>query len=499
MNSRPADQRAGLPVARLATLASLLAALAGCAVPPVRDGAPPAVPVPAAWSASTVAPSRPADAPSSPAAAAPLATAPPPAAAPALAGAPAALARWWLRFDDPQLGALVAQALEANASLRSARAALAQARALRDVQAAGLLPNLSASGSAQRARPAGGNTANRFQAGLDAGWELDVFGGRQAAVRAAEADARVAQENLAALQVSLSAEVALAYIELRGLQARLAIARGNLAAQAETLQLAQWRVQAGLASSVELEQARAATGQTAAQIPALEAAIAQAGHALAALTGRAPLALRAQLDEARPVPQPAAALALSIPAETLRQRPDVRRAEQQISAALARVSQADAARHPGFRLGGTLGLSALTLGGLNSGAAVFDSLLASVSVPLLDGGAARAQVRAQEAALEQARAGYESVVLGALQEVEDALVALARDRERLARLREAAEAAGHAALLAQQRYAGGLIDFQVVLETQRTLLATQDSVANTGANLGADHVRLFKALGGGWE
>ncbi|MCL4773067.1 MAG: efflux transporter outer membrane subunit [Burkholderiaceae bacterium] len=490
MNSHPADQRAGLPVARLATLAtlaSLLAALAGCAAPPVRDGAPPAVPVPAAWSASAVAPSQPADAASSP------------AAAPPSADGPGALARWWLRFDDPQLAALVAQALEVNARLRSARAALAQARALRDVQAAGLLPNLGASGSAQRARPAGGDTANRFQAGLDAGWELDVFGGRQAAVQAAEADARVAQENLAATQVSLSAEVALAYIELRGLQARLAIARGNLAAQAETLQLAQWRVQAGLASSVELEQARAATGQTAAQIPALEAAIAQARHALAALTGRAPLALRAQLDEARPLPQPAAALALSIPAETLRQRPDVRRAEQQVSAALARVSQADAARYPGFRLGGTLGLSALTLGGLGSSAAIFDSLLASVSVPLLDGGAARAQVRAQEAALEQARAGYESVVLGALQEVEDALVALAKDRERLVRLREAAEAAGNAALLAQQRYAGGLIDFQVVLETQRTLLATQDSVANTGANLGADHVRLFKALGGGWE
>ena len=471
MNSSPAraGQRVGRPAARLVTLAGLLAALAGCAVPPVRDGALPAVPVPAAWSE------------------------------PAVGAAPAALARWWERFDDPQLTALVAQALEANASLRSARAALAQARALRDVQAAGLMPSLDASASAQRARPAGGDTANRFQAGLDAGWELDVFGGRRAAVQAAEADTRAAQESLAATQVSLAAEVALTYIDMRGLQSRLAIAHSNLAAQAETLQLAGWRVQAGLASSVDLEQARAATGQTASQIPALESSIEQAQHALAALTGRAPQALRSPLAEARPVPQPAATLALSIPAETLRQRPDVRRAEQQVAAALARVSQADAARYPGFRLGGTLGLSALTLGGLNSGAAVFDSLLAGVSVPLFDGGAARAQVRAQEAALEQARAGYESVVLAALQEVEDALVALGKDRERAARLREAAEAAANAALLAQQRYASGLIDFQVVLDTQRTLLATQESVAITGANVGADHVRLYKALGGGWE
>ena len=177
----------------------------------------------------------------------------------------------------------------------------------------------------------------------------------------------------------------------------------------------------------------------------------------------------------------------------------MRRAEQQVSGALARVSQAEAARYPDFRLAGSLGLSALTLGGLGRGAAVFDSLLASVSVPLFDGGAVRAQVRAQEAALEQTRIAYQSVVLAALQEVEDALVALANDRQQLARLQSAAEAASNAALLAQQRYASGLIDFQVVLDTQRTLLATQESVASTGASVSADHVRLYKALGGGWE
>ena len=130
---------------------------------------------------------------------------------------------------------------------------------------------------------------------------------------------------------------------------------------------------------------------------------------------------------------------------------------------------------------------------------MFNALLASVSVPLFDGGAARAQVRAQDAALEQARIAYQATVLGALKEVENALVALRGDRERLARLRNAADAAGNAALLAQQRYASGLIDFQVVLETQRTLLSTQDSVASTAASVATDHVRLYKALGGGWQ
>jgi multidrug efflux system outer membrane protein len=162
------------------------------------------------------------------------------------------------------------------------------------------------------------------------------------------------------------------------------------------------------------------------------------------------------------------------------------------------VAQADAARYPGFELGGSLGLNALTLGGLTSGASVVSSLLASVSVPLFDGGATRAQMRAQEAALEQTRAAYQGTVLTALKDVEDALVSLQGNRERLARLKVAAEAAGNADLLARHRYASGLIDFRSVLETQRTLLSTQDSVEATRASLSADHVRLYKALGGGW-
>ncbi|MHB1114657.1 MAG: TolC family protein, partial [Acidovorax defluvii] len=182
-----------------------------------------------------------------------------------------------------------------------------------------------------------------------------------------------------------------------------------------------------------------------------------------------------------------------------RQRPDVRAAEQRIAAALARVSQADAARYPDFRISGNLGLRALTVGALTNGSSIASALLASVSMPLMDGGAARAQVRVQEAALEQARVGYEASVLTALKDVEDALVALRGDRERLVRLQAAADAAGNAALLAQQRYSSGLIDFQSVLETQRTLLSTQDSVAATVASISADHVRLYKALGGGWQ
>jgi outer membrane protein TolC len=176
----------------------------------------------------------------------------------------------------------------------------------------------------------------------------------------------------------------------------------------------------------------------------------------------------------------------------------VRTAEHRISAALARVAQAEAARYPAFNISGFLGLGALTLGGTTTAFMAANSLLGSASMPVFDAGAAKAEVRVQEAALEQTRIAYEATVLTALKDVEDALVALRNDRERLARLKVAADAAGNADVLARQRYASGLIDFLTVLETQRTLLATQDSVETTRASVNSDHVRLYKALGGGW-
>lgn len=460
--------------------------LSGCAGMAVPGRGVPVLAVPAQWSTPV-----------------PAQAAPPvdgtPSAALLPATDPAALAQWWQRFGDPQLSALVAQALQANPGVRSAQAALQQARAQTEVQGAGLLPSVGASASAQRGRSGGGGSSNRFQTGFDASWEPDVFGGQRAALGASEADRRAAEASLGNVQVSLAAEVALNYINLRSLQERLQIARNNLASQQETLQISQWRLQAGLVTSLVTEQARAATAQTAAQVPALEASLAQSRHALAVLTGQPPGALEESLRTPRPVPAAPPALALAFPAEVLRQRPDVRVAEERVAAALARVLQADAARYPDFRLSGSLGLSALTLGGLTGGASVAQSLLAGVSFPVFDGGARRAQVRVQQAVAEQARLAYEATVWTALTDVEDALVQMRGDRARLAQLRIAAEAAANAALLAQNRYTSGLIDFQAVLETQRTQLATQDSVASTAASLTADHVRLYKALGGGWE
>lgn len=407
------------------------------------------------------------------------------------------LAAWWQRFDDPALTALIEQALSANTSVASAQAALRQSRALARVQSARLGPAVDASAAAQRSRSGSSPAGNSFRAGIDASWELDLFGAKRSASNAAEFDAQASAASLGDVQVSVAAEVAQAYITLRSAEQRLAIAQDNLASQQETLQITQWRVQAGLATSLEAEQARAAVEQTRAQLPVLQTTIAQSRHQLALLTGRT--AAQLELNAGGALPQPPADLALAFPAETLRQRPDVRAAELQVSAAAQRVVQADAARYPSFGLSGSLGLSALTLSGLSAGGAVASSLLASVSVPLFDGGAAKAQVSAQQAALDQASASHRGAVLAALKEVEDALVALQGDRERRARLRSAAEAANNAALLARQRYASGLVDFQTVLETQRSQLAAQDSVASSDADWASDHVRLYKALGGGWS
>jgi multidrug efflux system outer membrane protein len=415
---------------------------------------------------------------------------------------------WWLRFDDPGLAALVGQALRANTGVLSARAALRQAAAARDVAAAALGPSLDLSASAQRGTQGGHSTGNSLQAALSAHWVLDLFGARRSALDAQAASLRASTASLADVQLAVATEVALDYIALRSSQARLAIAAENLASQQQTLQLTRWREQAGLVTAVETAQAQAAVAQTGATLPALQTAIAQTRHALAVLVGQPPASaaalpdlpdLRTLLDTPGKLPQAPGDIPLAIPAQALRQRADVRAAEHRVSAALALLDQADAARFPGFALGGSIGVGAASLATLDQRAAVVSSLLASLSVPLFDGGALRAQVRVQGAVVDEARLAHHGAVLVALREVEDALAALAGDQQRQAHLGAAAAAATQAATLARQRYRSGLVDFQTVLETQRTQLGAQDSLAVAQAGVGADQVRLFTALGGGWR
>ncbi|MFZ6815572.1 efflux transporter outer membrane subunit [Undibacterium sp. Rencai35W] len=409
------------------------------------------------------------------------------------------LLKWWQRFNDPILSSVVEQSLKSNLTIIGAQASLRQARALRDQAEAGLLPLVSSSVSAQHNTLGRHTSTNTYSAGFDASWELDIFGGNRQALNASEAVVAASIANLGDIQTSVTAEVAIDYIILRSVQARLLIARENLKSQEATQQLTQWRLQAGLVTELEVQQAIAAVEQTRAQIPVLQTSLDQTRHAISVLSGQAPSALSEVLSTAVIVPQAGSDLALDVPAETLRQRPDIRAAEYQVSAAMSRVAQADAARFPNFRIGGSLGLSAARLSALGDSGSLVSALLAGVTLPIFNGGALRAQVRVQQALFDLSTATYRATVLAALAGVEDVLVALRDDRDRLISLRRAADAAENAAGLARQRFSSGLIDFQVVLDTQRTQLLTQDAVAIAYANISTDQIRLYKALGGGWS
>jgi len=404
------------------------------------------------------------------------------------------LVDWWLYFDDPLLTDLIGEARLSNTTVLMARANLRAAQALRDVAAASLMPVLDAGASVQSSST---SNASRL-AQLDANWSPDLFGQSRYGVAAATANVQASAASMADVQLAVAAEIAQDYTTMRGSQSRLEIASANLSTQTETLQIVRWRMQAGLATLLEVEQARADMQQTQAQLPKLQISIEQSRHALAVLTGQAPAALSDRLSAPAPIPQAIDNLALDIPIQTLRQRPDVRQAEYLLRAALARYAQADAARLPSFDLAGSIGINSLGAAAVK-GTSFFSSILASISVPIFHGGALRARVREQQAEVEQARAFYGAAVLKALREVEDALVAIHEDRLRLMYVQEAADAGLQAAALARQKFNSGIVDFQVVLATQRTQLTTQDSVAVAMIDISSDHIRLYQALGGGWK
>lgn len=429
------------------------------------------------------------------------ATAPPPT--PEAAPAPTAwhrsvpAASGWQGFGDPLLTALVDEALAANTDLLTARAALAQARAQRDLTAAGAAPQVGTSASVGRNR-SGGRSSNSLQAGLDASWEADAFGSLRNDVRAAALAAEASAASLDATRLSVAGETAIAYAQWRLAREQLAIARQSTQSQADTLQIVQWRVAAGLATQLDAEQAASSLESTRAQVPALEKQLAQGQHALELLTGRAPGALAQRLAEAPATVTPPALPAVALPADTLRQRPDVRAAELRVQSQWATLAAREADRLPSFRISGSLAWQAATWSALGGPASLVAGIAAAVDWPLLDGGAASARVAVQQAVLDQAEAGYQGSVLAALQDVEDNLAALQADGTRVATLERALTAAESALQIAQARYQAGLTDFTTLLDSQRSALSARNALASARTDLWLTHVRLAKALGGAW-
>lgn len=413
------------------------------------------------------------------------------------------LARWWHGFGDPVLDRLVADALAANLDLAQARARLREARARRGVAGAALAPSVDASLSGSRSRSSGqsgsGSTRELYSAGFDASWELDVFGGVRRSVEAAQADLEASVESLSDTRVSLAAEVALNYIDLRTAEQRLAIAEESIAYRGENHQIIRWRQQAGLVSELDLAQATTDLESTRAVLPPLRTAVTEAKNRLAVLLGRNPGELESLVHADRPIPLAAGEIVAAIPADTLRQRPDVRVAERRLAAQTARLGEAEAARYPSFRLSGSLGLEALELDALADRDANTRSLFGGITAPVFNAGRIAANIEIQDALVEQARLAYRAAVLAALEEVENALTAVANTDARRAKLAEAAAAARTTLAIAEYRYASGLADFLSVLDAQRTQLSLDEQLAGSTGELARAQIRLYKALGGGWS
>lgn len=411
-----------------------------------------------------------------------------------------AFAEWWLRFDDPVLNQFIAHSALSNTNIAQAKTVLLQARALRQISMASLQPNLSASAAAQARHDANGNSHN-LSLGLDADWEIDFAGGKRAGVAAANAQLQSADLNLAAVQVAVAAQVALSYLDLRAAQARLQNAKSSLLRQQDLLQINRWRHQAGFMSALNVAQVELALAQNQAQLPLLESAIEQAIHALALLSAQPIADVERELlsNPSRPVVAHVDAyLALPIPSAALQQRADVQALQSQVQLALAELSQAEAARWPSISLAGSAGISGVNLAAAGS-AGVLSSLIANLALPIFDAGRRKAQVKWQEAAVQQAYIAYQTGVLRAIKEVEDALLALRTDRTRQAFLRLAQLSANSSASLAQQSFYSGIVDYQVVLEAERNLLSVQESLLMVDAKLNSNYVNLVTALGGGWQ
>jgi multidrug efflux system outer membrane protein len=418
----------------------------------------------------------------------------------------APITAWWTTFGDAQLNSLVDRAVCSNTDLRIALARIREARAQRGVVAADAFPSLDAAATYTRSRPsenslggASGKASHLFQAGFDASWEIDVFGGVRRAVEAANADIGAAEENRRDVLVTLLSDVARNYLEVRGNQLRIAIARENITAQRKTVELTQGRYEVGLSNELEVAQARAQLATTESQVPALETAVKRAIHRLGVLLGQEPGVLLGELSAEAPIPPPPPEVPAGLPSDLLKRRPDIRRAERAVAAATARIGVATADLFPKFFLTGALGQQSVSLSDLAAPASRFWGIGPTVSWRVFDAGRIRSNIKVQDARQEQALVLYEKTILTALEDVENALVAYSKEQETRHSLNQSAEANRKAVDIANELYSKGLIDFLNVLVSQRALNQSQDDLAQSEQRVSTNVVALFKALGGGWE
>lgn len=423
------------------------------------------------------------------------------------------LAGWWTTFDDPTLNRLIDRAVAQNLDLREAALRIFEARAQRCTVRADLLPQIQQDGSYSYSKLAasggvmggggggitGTTTSDQWAFGLNGTWEIDVFGRLRRLVEAADADIAISVDDYRDTLVILLADMATNYVDARTYQRRLEIARQNLTLQQRTLDLTEKRFRAELTGELDVAQARANVESTASEIPTLEAGYQQALNRLSVLLGYPPGEIDELMALVEPIPMPSGEIAVGIPADLLRRRPDIRSAERKVAAQTARIGAAVGEMYPKFSIFGSFGLDAQDFGRMFDADAVGASIGPQVQWNILNFGKLRCNVHIQESRQQQYVVQYQNKVLQAAEEVDNALVGYVREKERRQHLTQTAKAYQRAVELSGKRYAGGDVSFQRVLDSQRSLLQSQDQLALSEASVTANLIQLYRALGGGWQ
>ena len=417
------------------------------------------------------------------------------------AGDPQQLADWWTRFNDTTLDSLIHRAIAANLDLRRATSAVREARYVRASVASELFPQVNGSGAGRRVGSAGNGPVSTFQAGLDAAWEIDVFGGTRRAVEAADALFQASIESRRDVLITVVSEVAINYVNLRGTQRQLEIANGNLELQRKNLDLVRrlFNNGNGFSSSLDVSNAEASVAGTASQIPTLENSARQSAYALSVLLDRAPADLLPELTLPGALPVAPVEVPLGLPSDLLQRRPDVRQAEARLHAATANIGVATADLFPRFSLTGTYGYANGRALHLLDYAGSAWSVGGGLTFPLFDAGRIFNNIKVQDERQEQAIVDYRQTVLTALQDTENALVAYVKEFERRAALADAVTANQNAVKSATVLFTNGQVDFLNVLSAQQALFSSENALVQSDRTTVTNLIALYKALGGGWK
>jgi NodT family efflux transporter outer membrane factor (OMF) lipoprotein len=421
-----------------------------------------------------------------------------------------ALAEWWTTIEDPALSGLIEKALSNNKDLKIALTRIRQSRAALGVAGKQLDPSVTGSARYRRTQ-SGTPTADNndpslfssgsdfYNIGFDASWEIDLFGKKHRSIEAAAAEFEASEEGYRSVLVSLASETASNYVKLRTLQKQLEIVHRNLELQEKALAVLEDKAAAGLIGTLQVQQSKYNIENTRSRIPGYNVSIEESLNTLAILLGETPGDLHGELSAPAPIPAPGVEIAIGIPADVLRRRPDIRNAERMLAAQTARVGVAVADLYPTFSLSGFLGMTANSTSAFFSDDSPAVSITPFISVPLFNRGKIRDQIEIQNAIQERTLIEYETTVLDAIKEVRDAIIAYGEEQKRYRILEKGAAEARSALDIANERFRSGLVDFLDVLDAQRALLSFEETQIGSRGNITQDLIRLYKALGGGWN